>query len=82
MPGVRPEQPLAVGSNCGVGASDLLLGALAMTEADPNAIVVGKANCIESGILCTSGRVSDRRSILPLGVRGRVSNWIYISGSI
>ncbi|MGB6230631.1 MAG: betaine--homocysteine S-methyltransferase [Litorimonas sp.] len=39
------EQPLAVGSNCGVGASDLLLGTLAMTEADPHAVVVGKANC-------------------------------------
>ena len=39
------EQPLAVGSNCGVGASDLLLGALDMTEADPDAVVVGKANC-------------------------------------
>jgi len=40
-----PEQPLALGSNCGVGASDLLLGTLAMTAADPNAVVVGKANC-------------------------------------
>ena len=39
------EQPLAVGSNCGVGASDLLLGALDMTAADPDAVVVGKANC-------------------------------------
>jgi len=39
------EQPMAVGSNCGVGASDLLLGALDMTAADPNAVVVGKANC-------------------------------------
>ncbi len=39
------EQPLAVGSNCGVGASDLLLGTLHMTKADPNAVVVGKANC-------------------------------------
>ena len=39
------EQPLAVGSNCGVGASDLLLGALDMTAADPEAVVIGKANC-------------------------------------
>ena len=39
------EQPLAVGSNCGVGASDLLLGALDMTAADPDAAVIGKANC-------------------------------------
>lgn len=40
-----PAQPLAVGSNCGVGASDLLLGALDMTAANPDAVVVGKANC-------------------------------------
>ena len=39
------EQPLAVGSNCGVGASDLLLGALDMTAAKPDAVVIGKANC-------------------------------------
>ncbi|MGB3457160.1 MAG: betaine--homocysteine S-methyltransferase [Litorimonas sp.] len=39
------EPPLAVGSNCGVGASDLLLGALDMTAADPDAVVIGKANC-------------------------------------
>jgi methionine synthase I (cobalamin-dependent) len=39
------QSPLAVGSNCGVGASDLLLSTLDMTAADPNAVVVGKANC-------------------------------------
>lgn len=39
------EKPLAVGSNCGVGASDLLLSTLDMTAADPDAVVVGKANC-------------------------------------
>lgn len=37
--------PLAVGANCGVGASDLLSSVLDMTASDPNAIVVAKANC-------------------------------------
>lgn len=37
--------PLAIGSNCGVGASDLVASILAITAADPNAIVVAKANC-------------------------------------
>lgn len=37
--------PLAFGSNCGVGASDLLVSVLAMTEASPEAIVIAKANC-------------------------------------
>ncbi|MCB1427980.1 MAG: betaine--homocysteine S-methyltransferase [Nitratireductor sp.] len=37
--------PLAVGANCGVGASDLLSSVLDMTQADPDAIVVAKANC-------------------------------------
>lgn len=39
------EKPLAYGSNCGVGASDLLLSTLHMTEAQPEAVIVGKANC-------------------------------------
>lgn len=39
------EQPLAVGANCGVGASDLLSSVLDMTDADENAIIVAKANC-------------------------------------
>lgn len=39
------EQPLAHGANCGVGASDLMLSALDMTAANPDAVVVGKANC-------------------------------------
>jgi methionine synthase I (cobalamin-dependent) len=42
--GMTPP-PLAHGSNCGVGASDLLLSALAMTEADPKAVVIAKGNC-------------------------------------
>jgi methionine synthase I (cobalamin-dependent) len=37
--------PQAIGANCGVGASDLVASILAMTAADPNAIVVAKANC-------------------------------------
>ncbi len=38
-------QPYAVGANCGVGASDLLAAILDMTESNPNAIIVAKANC-------------------------------------
>ncbi len=40
-----PNPPLAVGANCGVGASDLLVSIGAMTAAHPDAIVVAKANC-------------------------------------
>ncbi len=36
--------PLAFGANCGVGAADLLVSTLAMTEARPEAIVIAKAN--------------------------------------
>ena len=36
--------PLAVGANCGVGASDLVMSILAMTDASPDAIVIAKAN--------------------------------------
>jgi 5-methyltetrahydrofolate--homocysteine methyltransferase len=39
------EKPTAIGANCGVGASDLLSSVLDMTNADPNAIIVAKANC-------------------------------------
>ena len=42
--GMAPP-PIAHGSNCGVGASDLLLSVLSMTEADPNAVVIAKGNC-------------------------------------
>ncbi len=34
----------AVGSNCGTGAPDLLAGILEMSEADPEAVIVAKAN--------------------------------------
>jgi methionine synthase I (cobalamin-dependent) len=46
--GVAPDigaGPLAVGANCGVGASDILASLLDMTEADPNATVIVKGNC-------------------------------------
>ena len=39
------NQPSWFGSNCGVGASDLVLSVTAMAEADPNATIVAKANC-------------------------------------
>ncbi|MGE0845876.1 MAG: betaine--homocysteine S-methyltransferase [Flavobacteriaceae bacterium] len=56
MMGVKPEDlptvaagaatpPAALGANCGVGASDLLVAALKMTEANPQVAVVAKANC-------------------------------------
>ncbi|MFC2250638.1 betaine--homocysteine S-methyltransferase [Labrys portucalensis] len=41
--GVDPN-PVAVGANCGVGASDLLVSVLSMTEANPEAVVIAKAN--------------------------------------
>ncbi|GGE94132.1 betaine--homocysteine S-methyltransferase [Stappia taiwanensis] len=37
--------PVAYGSNCGVGASDLLAAVLEITAAYPEAVVVAKANC-------------------------------------
>lgn len=42
-----PQAPLAIGANCGVGASDLLVSVLAMTaERAPDApVVTAKANC-------------------------------------
>jgi 5-methyltetrahydrofolate--homocysteine methyltransferase len=36
--------PLAFGANCGVGAADLVASVLAMIEANPDAIVIAKAN--------------------------------------
>ncbi|MDT3377174.1 betaine--homocysteine S-methyltransferase [Labrys neptuniae] len=41
--GVDPN-PVAVGANCGVGASDLLVSVLSMTEANPDVVVIAKAN--------------------------------------
>jgi len=39
------EKPMAVGANCGVGASDLLSSILDMTAANPEMMIVAKANC-------------------------------------
>ncbi|MDO9418709.1 betaine--homocysteine S-methyltransferase [Pararhizobium sp.] len=39
------DGPIAVGANCGVGASDILSSLLDMTEADPAATVIVKGNC-------------------------------------
>jgi len=38
------QQPVALGANCGVGASDLLVAMLFLTEAHPDIVVVAKAN--------------------------------------
>lgn len=37
--------PVAIGANCGVGASDLIYSVLQITEAVPEAVVVAKGNC-------------------------------------
>ena len=37
--------PVAIGANCGVGASDILVSLLAMTEHDPDTAFVSKGNC-------------------------------------
>lgn len=39
------EGPVAVGANCGVGASDILSSLLDMTAADSDAITIVKGNC-------------------------------------
>ncbi|MCU1368152.1 MAG: Cobalamin-dependent methionine synthase [Ilumatobacteraceae bacterium] len=56
MMGILPEnlsgvfeglsvQPLAMGANCGVGASDILLSILAMSGAEPDRVYISKGNC-------------------------------------
>ena len=37
--------PVAIGANCGVGASDLVYSVLQITGAAPDAIVIAKGNC-------------------------------------
>lgn len=37
--------PIAIGANCGVGASDLVYSVLQITEAVPDAVVIAKGNC-------------------------------------
>ena len=39
------QPPIAYGANCGVGASDLMASMLDMTGKNPDAVIVGKANC-------------------------------------
>ncbi|MDR3375597.1 MAG: betaine--homocysteine S-methyltransferase [Ancalomicrobiaceae bacterium] len=39
------DKPIAIGANCGVGASDLLVSVRSILETHPDAIVVAKANC-------------------------------------
>ncbi|MDT8321286.1 MAG: betaine--homocysteine S-methyltransferase [Xanthomonadales bacterium] len=40
-----PEQPVAVGANCGVGAPDILSSLLDMSAARPDATLIVKGNC-------------------------------------
>lgn len=42
---VLTEKPFAVGSNCGVGASDILASLLDMSDADGEANIIVKGNC-------------------------------------
>lgn len=39
-----PVPPVAVGANCGVGAADLVMSTLAMSEATPGSVLIAKAN--------------------------------------
>jgi len=41
----EPEQPVALGANCGVGAPDILSSLLDMSEANPEATLIVKGNC-------------------------------------
>ena len=43
-PAVSSRSRSAYGANCGVGAADLLVSILAMSEADPDAALIAKAN--------------------------------------
>jgi methionine synthase I (cobalamin-dependent) len=40
-----PTQPVAIGANCGVGASELIATVLGITAARPDTAVVAKGNC-------------------------------------
>jgi methionine synthase I (cobalamin-dependent) len=40
-----PHQPVAIGANCGVGASELIATVMGITAARPDANVVAKGNC-------------------------------------
>ncbi len=40
-----PEPPVAIGANCGVGASDLLVSVLGISSGAPGQAIIAKANC-------------------------------------
>ena len=40
-----PELPVAIGANCGVGASDLLVSILGIRTGAPDLAIIAKANC-------------------------------------
>lgn len=40
-----PSLPLAYGANCGVGAPDILVSVLSITESDPSGTTICKGNC-------------------------------------
>ncbi len=40
-----PNQPVAIGANCGTGAAELVATVLGITEVRPDAVVVAKGNC-------------------------------------
>lgn len=40
-----PNQPAAIGANCGTGAAELVATVMGISEARPDAIVVAKGNC-------------------------------------
>ncbi len=40
-----PEPPIAMGANCGVGASDILVSLLEMTKEASDALYISKGNC-------------------------------------
>lgn len=39
------EPPVAIGANCGVGASDLLVSVLGIGDGAPEQVIIAKANC-------------------------------------
>ena len=45
LAGSLETQPVAIGANCGVGASELIATVLGITAARPDANVVAKGNC-------------------------------------
>ena len=45
LAGSLSTQPVAIGANCGVGASELIATVLGISEARPDAAVVAKGNC-------------------------------------